>query len=106
MVGAAAALELAQTGWSVALLEHEAPAPFEADSVPDFAGFRYRLYLGVVTETTRCLAAGTTDALCTLSSVRDLGAARLTGGIRCSLALVAWGLWLRTGFCSWLCGNR
>lgn len=35
MVGAAAALGLAQTGWSVALLEHEAPAPFEADSVPD-----------------------------------------------------------------------
>lgn len=35
MVGAAAALGLAQTGWSVALLEHEAPEPFDADSVPD-----------------------------------------------------------------------
>jgi 3-demethoxyubiquinol 3-hydroxylase len=35
MVGAAAALGLAQTGWSVALLEHEAPAGFDADSVPD-----------------------------------------------------------------------
>ena len=35
MVGAAAALGLAQTGWSVALLEHEAPQPFEAESVPD-----------------------------------------------------------------------
>ncbi|MDN0112684.1 3-demethoxyubiquinol 3-hydroxylase [Yersinia mollaretii] len=35
MVGAAAALGLAQTGWSVALLEHEAPAPFDTNSVPD-----------------------------------------------------------------------
>ncbi|EKN6262994.1 3-demethoxyubiquinol 3-hydroxylase [Yersinia enterocolitica] len=35
MVGAAAALGLAQTGWSVALLEHEAPQPFEVESVPD-----------------------------------------------------------------------
>ncbi|MFI0489367.1 MAG: 3-demethoxyubiquinol 3-hydroxylase [Yersinia sp. (in: enterobacteria)] len=35
MVGAAAALGLAQQGWSVALLEHEAPRPFDADSVPD-----------------------------------------------------------------------
>lgn len=35
MVGAAAALGLAQIGWSVALLEHDAPAPFDKDSVPD-----------------------------------------------------------------------
>ncbi|WP_145520251.1 3-demethoxyubiquinol 3-hydroxylase [Yersinia mollaretii] len=35
MVGAATALGLAQTGWSVALLEHEAPAPFDVNSVPD-----------------------------------------------------------------------
>ncbi|WP_145576440.1 3-demethoxyubiquinol 3-hydroxylase [Yersinia mollaretii] len=35
MVGAAAALGLAQTGWSVALLEHEAPAQFDTNSVPD-----------------------------------------------------------------------
>lgn len=35
MVGAAAALGLAQTGWSVALLEHEAPLPFETESAPD-----------------------------------------------------------------------
>lgn len=33
MVGAAAALGLAQIGWSVALLEHDAPAPFDKDSV-------------------------------------------------------------------------
>lgn len=35
MVGAAAALGLAQIGWSVALLGHDAPAPFDKDSVPD-----------------------------------------------------------------------
>ncbi|MGK4441987.1 3-demethoxyubiquinol 3-hydroxylase [Yersinia enterocolitica] len=35
MVGAAAALGLAQTGWSVALLENEAPIQFDANSVPD-----------------------------------------------------------------------
>ncbi|WP_166623377.1 FAD-dependent oxidoreductase [Pseudomonas aeruginosa] len=35
MVGAAAALGLAQSGGSVALLEHDAPAPFDKDSVPD-----------------------------------------------------------------------
>lgn len=35
MVGAAAALGLAQSGWSVALLEHEAPRPFEAGTPPD-----------------------------------------------------------------------
>lgn len=35
MVGAAAALGLAQAGWSVALLEHEAPAAFDANSAPD-----------------------------------------------------------------------
>ncbi|CAI0920092.1 2-octaprenyl-3-methyl-6-methoxy-1,4-benzoquinol hydroxylase [Serratia entomophila] len=35
MVGAAAALGLAQAGWSVALLEHQAPQAFEAQSPPD-----------------------------------------------------------------------
>lgn len=35
MVGAAVALGLAQRGFSVTLVEHEAPAPFEADSAPD-----------------------------------------------------------------------
>ncbi|WP_145579601.1 3-demethoxyubiquinol 3-hydroxylase [Yersinia vastinensis] len=35
MVGAAAALGLAQTGWSVALLEHEAPTAFDTNSAPD-----------------------------------------------------------------------
>ncbi|MDW5500658.1 3-demethoxyubiquinol 3-hydroxylase [Pseudomonas lundensis] len=35
MVGAAAALGLAQAGWSVALLEHQAPQPFDAQSPPD-----------------------------------------------------------------------
>ncbi|CNK16144.1 2-octaprenyl-3-methyl-6-methoxy-1%2C4-benzoquino l hydroxylase [Yersinia frederiksenii] len=35
MVGAAAALGLAQTGWSVALLEHEAPTTFDTNSAPD-----------------------------------------------------------------------
>ncbi|WP_049596771.1 3-demethoxyubiquinol 3-hydroxylase [Yersinia nurmii] len=35
MVGAAAALGLAQSGWSVALLEHEAPPAFDSQSVPD-----------------------------------------------------------------------
>lgn len=35
MVGAAAALGLAQSGWSVALVEHEAPASFVADAAPD-----------------------------------------------------------------------
>lgn len=35
MVGAAAALGLAQAGWSVALLEHQAPQAFEAPSAPD-----------------------------------------------------------------------
>ncbi|CNL33342.1 2-octaprenyl-3-methyl-6-methoxy-1%2C4-benzoquino l hydroxylase [Yersinia aldovae] len=35
MVGAAAALGLAQQGWSVAVLEHEAPAPFDTESTPD-----------------------------------------------------------------------
>lgn len=35
MVGAAAALGLAQAGWSVALLEQQAPQAFETQSVPD-----------------------------------------------------------------------
>jgi 2-octaprenyl-3-methyl-6-methoxy-1,4-benzoquinol hydroxylase len=35
MVGAAAALGLAQAGWSVALLEHQAPQTFDAQSPPD-----------------------------------------------------------------------
>ncbi|WP_120806560.1 MULTISPECIES: 3-demethoxyubiquinol 3-hydroxylase [Yersinia] len=35
MVGAAAALGLAQRGWSVALLEHEAPPVFDIQSAPD-----------------------------------------------------------------------
>jgi 2-octaprenyl-3-methyl-6-methoxy-1,4-benzoquinol hydroxylase len=35
MVGAAVALGLAQRGFSVTLVEHEAPAPFEAGSAPD-----------------------------------------------------------------------
>lgn len=35
MVGAAAALGLAQAGWSVALLEHQAPQAFDAQSPPD-----------------------------------------------------------------------
>ncbi|ARZ01709.1 3-demethoxyubiquinol 3-hydroxylase [Yersinia ruckeri] len=35
MVGAATALGLAQSGWSVALLEHEAPVPFDSQSAPD-----------------------------------------------------------------------
>lgn len=35
MVGAAAATGLAQAGWSVALLEHQAPQAFEAQSPPD-----------------------------------------------------------------------
>lgn len=35
MVGAAAALGLAQAGWSVALLEHQAPQVFEAQNPPD-----------------------------------------------------------------------
>ena len=34
-IGAAAALGLAQAGWSVALLEHQAPQAFEAQSPPD-----------------------------------------------------------------------
>ncbi|CAI2404791.1 2-octaprenyl-3-methyl-6-methoxy-1,4-benzoquinol hydroxylase [Serratia ficaria] len=35
MVGAAAALGLAQAGWTVALLEHQAPQAFDAQSPPD-----------------------------------------------------------------------
>ncbi|MTD40686.1 2-octaprenyl-3-methyl-6-methoxy-1,4-benzoquinol hydroxylase [Erwinia sp. CPCC 100877] len=35
MVGAAVALGLAQRGFSVTLVEHEEPAPFDADSAPD-----------------------------------------------------------------------
>lgn len=35
MVGAVAALGLAQAGWSVALLEHQAPQVFEAQNPPD-----------------------------------------------------------------------
>ncbi|WP_411706118.1 3-demethoxyubiquinol 3-hydroxylase [Edaphovirga cremea] len=35
MVGAAAALGLARRGWTVAVLEHEAPAAFNASSPPD-----------------------------------------------------------------------
>ncbi|MDR0806250.1 MAG: 2-octaprenyl-3-methyl-6-methoxy-1,4-benzoquinol hydroxylase [Enterobacteriaceae bacterium] len=35
MVGAAAALGLAQAGWNVALIEHEPPAPFIPQSSPD-----------------------------------------------------------------------
>ncbi len=35
MVGAAAALGLAQAGWSVAMIEHQAPVPFEPQSQPD-----------------------------------------------------------------------
>ena len=35
MVGAAAALGLAQAGWSVAVIEHESPPDFSADSDPD-----------------------------------------------------------------------
>ncbi len=35
MVGAAAALGLVQAGWSVAIIEHESPSEFIADSEPD-----------------------------------------------------------------------
>ncbi|CDG22067.1 2-octaprenyl-3-methyl-6-methoxy-1,4-benzoquinol hydroxylase [Xenorhabdus poinarii G6] len=35
MVGAAIALGLAQEGWQVALLEHQPPAPYHAESEPD-----------------------------------------------------------------------
>lgn len=35
MVGAAVALGLAQEGWSVAVIEHDSPAVFSADSEPD-----------------------------------------------------------------------
>ena len=105
MVGAAAATGLAQAGWSVALLEHQAPQAFEAQSPPDL-----RISAIGCTSVGLLKQLGARQAVTAMRTApyRRLetgnGRRRAWRSTRCP-GLPSWALWWKTAFCSWRCGS-
>lgn len=106
MVGAAAALGLAQIGWSVALLEHDAPAPFDKDSVPDL---RVSALGCTSVALLKQLGAWPQVQQMRYAPYRRLETWNNRGHRWCLMRprclYLSWALWSRTGFCSLLYGN-
>src|SRR5471030_3150062 len=107
MVGAAAALGLAQHGFSVALIENESPAEFDASAPVDLrisaigcASVRFLQKLGVwsAIEKMRSTPYRRLETW-KMKALRSFS-------MRLHWACLNWVSWWKIAFCSWRCGNN